>query len=264
MHKSNGGYDFWDSIKDEIINKYLQDKISSNQIAMEYKCDGSTVLKHLKRWNVPIRKERYNSTYSVDIHFFDDIDTEEKAYILGLLLSDGHISERGIMLTLKDKDVLIKYKSAIKSNVPIRKDRYGNHAVNIISKTLANKLREYGFHNRKSYGIDLDKVLKHVPKQLEHHFVRGLFDGDGSIKIYEYSYLKKPQFHFGFTGLRNVVNYVKTFLNIKTKTVQESDITFTCTSSCRRTISDIYYILYKDATIYMERKHKTFQEILNI
>lgn len=264
MHKSNGGYEFWNSIRDDVINKYVAECRSSNSIAKDYGCDGTTILSHLKRWNVPIRKERYNSIYAVNTHFFDVIDTEEKAYILGLLLSDGHISKRNvIMLTLKDKDIIEKYLSALNCNTKIRVDRYGNFAANITSKKLADRLREIGFHNRKSYEIDIDRIVGYIPQDLEHHFVRGLFDGDGSIRIYRYDYLKNPQLHFGFTGLHNVVEYVKRYLNINTKTAKESEITYTCVSSCRKTICDIYKVLYRDATIYIDRKHNTFIEIID-
>lgn len=265
MHKSNGGNIFWDTIKDEVIDKYLNQNRSSNSIARDYSCSGYTILHHLKRWGVAIRKDRYNSIYSLDAHFFDIINSEEKAYILGLLLSDGHISKQGsIMLTLKDKDVLNKYLKALHCNVPIKIDRYGNYAVNIKSKALANALKDIGLHNRKSYKIDIDRILKSVPKELEHHFVRGMFDGDGSIKIYRYDYLKNPQLHFGYTGLSNVVDYIRIFLGITTKNVKESELTYTCVSSCRETICKIYEILYKDATIYMERKYDTFRKIIDM
>lgn len=265
MHKSTGGYEFWDSIKDEVIDKYINQKRTSNSIGEDYGCSGSTVDRHLERWGIERRKERCNSKYSFDIHFFDVIDTEEKAYILGLLLADGHISKNNaIMLTLKDIDIIKKYLVAIHSDTPIKIDRYGNYAANITSVSMANRLRDIGLSNRKSYYIDLERVLSNIPKHLEHHFVRGLFDGDGSIKIYHYKYLKKPQLHFGYTGLLNVVEYVRDYFGIKTKMVKESDITYTCVSSCRSTICDVYKILYKDATIYIDRKYKTFKEIINM
>ena len=263
MHKSTNGFDFWNKEKDTVIDMYLGQKMSSNQIAKHYECDPSTIISHLKRWNIERRKERANSQYNLDINFFSEIDSEAKAYFMGLLLADGHISKNNvIMLTLKDVDVIEKYKVAICSDAPIKIDRNGNHQFNIVSKQMSDDLRNIGFHNQKSYYIDINKVLSYVPKNLEHHFVRGLFDGDGSIKHYKYDYIKNPQLHFGYTGLPNVVDYVKTFLNIKTKTVIESDITHTCVTSCRQTIERIFDILYKDATIYMERKYNTFTEII--
>lgn len=263
MHKSVQGFDFWDKHKDEIIKLYVNEIKSANYISKQYKCDPSTIIRRLNRWQIPIRKIRYNSKYSLDYDFFKSIDTEEKAYIIGLLLSDGHISKQNcIMLTLKDKDVIEKYKIAIKSNAPITIDRYGNYQLNIKCKRMAEDLREIGLNNRKSYNLDFDLILKHIPSNLENHFVRGLFDGDGSIKIYHYDYVKNPQYHFGYTGLKSVVEYVSKYFGINTKLVKESDITYTCVSSCKQTIKNIYKLLYKDATIYMDRKYKTFNEII--
>ena len=180
-----------------------------------------------------------------------------------MLLSDGHIAKNNtIMLTLKDKDVIEKYRKAIKSNAPIKIDKYGNYQLNIRCKTMAQQLRKIGLNNRKSYELDFNKILSYISKSLENHFVRGLFDGDGSIKIYYYSYLKNPQYHFGYTGLKNVVDYVKDYLDIHTKTVKESNITYTCVSSCKDTIKHIYQVLYNNATIYMDRKYETFIKII--
>lgn len=66
---------------------------------------------------------RSNSKYDVNIHFFDIIDNEYKAYILGFILADGHISKQGnLMITLqsKDIDILDKINKAMESNYPIR------------------------------------------------------------------------------------------------------------------------------------------------
>lgn len=242
---------------------YVDKGMSSNKIAKIYNCDGSTILKYLKKWGVQIRKERVNSIYSLDTTFFEKIDSEEKAYLVGLLLADGHVSKNNaIMITLKDLDTIQKFKHAIKSNARIKIDRYGNYQFSVSSKVMSDDLRKMGFTNRKSYEIDIDLVLSFIPREYEHHFVRGLFDGDGSIKIYKYSYQKSPQLHFGFTGLINVVKYIKGYLGLHTKTVKESEITYTCVSSCKKTIIDIYNILYKDATIYMERKYNTFRKII--
>lgn len=263
MHKSTHGFDFWNKYKEQIIEMYSSKKMSANKIAEKFQCDPTTIMRQLKRWNVSIRNIRCNAIYDLDCNFFDNINSEEKAYILGLLLSDGHISKNNtIMLTLKDRDVIEKYRKAIKSNAPIKVDRYGNYQLNIRCKTMALQLRKIGLNNQKSYELDFDKVLSCVPKPLENHFVRGLFDGDGSIKIYHYSYLKNPQYHFGYTGLKEVVEYVKNYLDIHTKTVKESDITYTCVSSCKSTIKNIYKILYNDATIYMNRKYETFIKII--
>lgn len=260
MHKSNGGYEFWDNEKDNVEKMYL-DGMSTNEIGKIYNCYGSTILNHLKRWGVPIRKQRYNALYKTDVDYFSKIDTEEKAYWIGLLLSDGHLSKSGtLMLYMKDLDIIEKLKKSLKSEHPIRYDKYGNPGINIKCMEYYEDLTNIGFHNRKSYFIDLDKVLSNIPKHLLHHFVRGLFDGDGSIKVYKYPYLNKPQYHLGFTGLKNVCEFVKSYLNIDRKLIKESNITYTCVTRDINKIREIYNILYKDSTIYLNRKYETFQK----
>ena len=65
------------------------------------------------------RKRKYN----VNDNFFDNIDTEEKAYVLGFLFADGCIykkrSQVYIKLNRKDKCILEKINTALCSNFPI-------------------------------------------------------------------------------------------------------------------------------------------------
>jgi hypothetical protein len=263
IHKSNGGFEFWDNEKEKVLDMYINKHMRTGQIAKEYNCRGGTILNHLKRWGISIRKERNNAIYTLTTDFFHIIDTEEKAYCLGLLLADGHLTNANhLMLTMSDVDIMYKYQKAIDTNIPIKRDKYGNYALNICSKEIGEDLRRIGFHNRKSYGIDISNVISVIPKNLMHHFVRGMFDGDGSIRIYMYDYIKNPQYHFGYTGTKEVVEFVYNYLGLHTKIVKESDITYTCVTSCKQTIKEIYEKLYKDATIYIARKRKTFLQII--
>lgn len=263
MHKSNGGYEFWDNEKERVLHLYLEEEKSCEEIGRIYNCYGSTIGSHLKRWGIEIRKRRVNALYKTDVNYFHIIDTEEKAYWIGLLLADGHVSKRGmIQLCMKDLDVIEKFKTSLQSEHPIKYDRYNNPYISIRCKEYYVDLTHIGFHNRKSYFIDLDKILSHIPKELIRHFIRGYFDGDGSIRIYNYDYLRKPQYHFGVTGLKEVCEFIQNYLGIERKLVQESEITYTCVTRDLNKIKEIYEILYKDATIYMDRKYETFNKIL--
>ena len=126
---------------------------------------------------------------------------------------------------------------------------------------MCQRLYDIGFHNRKSWSIDLDKILKSIPSDLENHFIRGLFDGDGCIKYYQYSYIKNPQFHFGVTGVKNVCEYIKDKFKIDRKLVFEGNKTYTVVTRDITIILNIFDYLYRDATIYLDRKYKTFKEI---
>ena len=59
MHKSNGGYEFWDKEKYAVLDMYLNQHMRTGEIAQKYGCDSSTILRHLKRWGVSINKNRW-------------------------------------------------------------------------------------------------------------------------------------------------------------------------------------------------------------
>ena len=60
--------------------------------------------------------------YKVNTSFFNCINTEEKAYILGFICADGHIARDRLNITvaIKDIDILVKIKKALNSEHPIK------------------------------------------------------------------------------------------------------------------------------------------------
>jgi hypothetical protein len=58
-----------------------------------------------------------------DYHFFDKINTEEKAYWLGFIAADGCVTDKGclqILLSRKDRDHLELFKKHINGEHPVR------------------------------------------------------------------------------------------------------------------------------------------------
>jgi transposase-like protein len=115
----------------------------------------------------------------IDEHYFDSIDTGNKAYILGLLLADGHFSKNGVHLKLvrKDAAVLQEINHLICSEPKKLSTDGGSLKLSIHSKVLATKLRQRlgaGKTERLARTID-------VPDSLFGSFVRGFFDGDGTV-----------------------------------------------------------------------------------
>ena len=57
------------------------------------------------------------------------------------------------------------------------------------------------------------------------------------------------------------MSFVKKYLGLHTKTVKESDLTYTCVTACKEDILRIFELLYKDATVYIDRKYEIFKKI---
>ena len=259
--------EWYNNHKDDILTLYYSGERMSD-ICEKLQCNRSMIYKKFNEWNIERRElvnlpERYNAMYNIDIHYFNVIDCEHKAYWLGLLASDGFVNDKEISLCLKRDDIELieKFRDDLKSEHPIKINKDGNPVFTVCCRALCKVLQSYGFHHRKSWSLNIDSIINHIPLEYEHHFLRGLFDGDGSIRYYNYQYLKKPQYHFGYTGLQNVCEYVQNKLEIKRKLVYEGNATYTLVTRDPNKIMDIFDYLYKDATIYLSRKYQTFKEI---
>lgn len=131
-------------------------------------------------------------THNYDENYFDEINTPEKAYFLGLLYADGcnveHPStgELSISLQIEDRIVIDKLKEEMKSDYPlnIQKRIDENHKDKIrfyvYGKHIAEALDKQGCVKRKSLILTWP-TIQQVPEELLSHFMRGYFDGDGCI-----------------------------------------------------------------------------------
>lgn len=124
--------------------------------------------------------------YTLNENFFDEL-TEKSSYWLGFLYADGYVrmkdgksGELKIKLKDTDKGHIEKFLKDIECEKPIKcgvdgKSKYCS--VTIYSNLMVNKLVNLGCVNRKTQKIRLPKLSE----PFMSHFIRGYFDGDGSI-----------------------------------------------------------------------------------
>lgn len=146
----------------------------------------------LRRNNVPeneiFKNDKINKKYTLNEKYFDVIDSDDKAYILGLIAADGCISKTNtlsISLQDRDKQILEEINDKLDSNRPIKfreykhiKDSYYNqYYLSITNKYMANSLKKLGIIPNKSL------VLKYplISSKFDAAFIRGYMDGDGCI-----------------------------------------------------------------------------------
>ena len=125
---------------------------------------------------------------SVNEYVFDNL-TEEGAYWLGMLASDGYILKNGFGLTLKsgDREHIERLKKFLDFTGEV-KDRnvkcnngkiYKASSLSIHNYRLKEILKNYGIIEKKS-NIEID-FLSYIPNKLKIYFIFGFFDGDGSV-----------------------------------------------------------------------------------
>lgn len=262
-HKSTQRQDPLKNYSEEICNLYLQGK-STYEIAKMYNCGGPSILKILQKHNIQTRDVK-KYTYRND--FFDSINSEESAYWLGWMYSDGNNTGRSIRIQITDLDILEKLKGIIQYNGPLlvsqpRKPHHlTQYCLSIWDRNFSNRLTELGCPPNKTFKIRFpDETI--IPLCLIHHFIRSYFDGDGSVGIF--GKRKKPAVQIVGTAhlLEGIIKVVQTGTHYMYRRFPERNKdNWTLQIMSKGEIKRFMDFIYKDATIYLQRKHDKFQQI---
>jgi hypothetical protein len=234
--------------------KYLEG-LSIEKIAAQYHVSGMRLAKLLKADGVVFRKG--NPKYEHNKNVFDVIDTEEKAYWLGFLYADGAIGYNrprvGLAIGIKDLKHLEKFRDFISPQQKnIACDKLNIVHLTIYDKHIYQKLISHGCIPQKTFKLEFPTT---VPVELISHFIRGYFDGDGHIGLsgvghVTFSMLGNLQFlrEVHATFLKNLPEYKPGGLHKKGNVYAISKM------GCNTQVEALVSYLYKDATIFIERK----------
>lgn len=202
--------------------------------------------------------------YKYNKKFFNKIDTEEKAYWAGFIAADGNIRKdflkMRIELNIRDYSHLEKFKKSIEGNNPIKEAiRPNNHScyIDVNCKEFCSALNELGITPKKSLTLQIKFEL--IPRELRNHFIRGYFDGDGSINKYQRDNKEKPEWEISFISSKFFLEQILKELN-KEKKLYSCGNNFRISFKAKQDIKDIINYLYNNATIYMNRKKEKANE----
>ena len=199
-------------------------------------------------------------------------------YVLGYFVADGCIAVRKdrkkspyvFNITSADKKHLEKLRKAMSSNHAISaKSRGGStkksyYQLQISNQIIAKDLINLGILPRKTYNLDFIKV----PKRYFPDFVRGFFDGDGTVYIYTVN--STPQIKASFVSssydfIDKLNNNLCKNLNTPLKTIHKENkkdklprytINFYI-DDCKKLAEFMYK---NNPLLYLPRKYKIFQK----
>lgn len=249
-------------ILDRLVEMY-RNGVSARKIAEFFGFDKGVVARELKRRGIEQRNPGdRNRLYRVNQYAFDVIDSQEAAYWLGFLYADGMVYHRTLRLTLKDsdRDHVIRFGQFMKSDfivqtgiVNVKGAKHKTCSFTITHDHLAARLVELGIVKGMR---EPDACLRAVPEHLVHHWVRGLFDGDGSAHT-------KPT--ISLLGSRRLMAYVRDLFATHVGTnpdlklmAHPSGIWYVRYSGKPQSLRIASY-LYRDATIFLPRKLAVIQ-----
>lgn len=174
-HKLTSDYDYWSSEEIKLLKENYENNLEVHKL-FPNRTESSV---HHKANRLKLKKEVFRKEYSVNEDFFKKW-TPEMAYVFGFICSDGcvHSNRNCCSLHLHKKDLHIveHIRSVMESNNPIHVYRDSCY-LRINSKTLCDDLKSLGCKPRKSIVLQ----FPNVPEEHLSHFIRGFFDGDGSI-----------------------------------------------------------------------------------
>lgn len=263
--KSNNKKTFTEEQTQYIIKRYIEDEESSVVIGVEMSCDASVISRILKENNIKLEnKAQFKQTVLRNSDIFESIDTEYKAYFLGMMASDGYVIEDhtfGLTLKKDDVETIECFRLFLETDCPIRvinNSGSGANEIRIRDKKIAKDLTDKGVGPNKSKILDCNIISEHIPEELIRHFIRGYFDGDGSI-----SYCKTNNVPImNITATLESCLFFEKFLNIGNKIIKDKrhETVYTIKSAKREKLKEIAKYMYSDATIFMKRKYSRFSE----
>lgn len=224
------------------------------------------LLKH----NIHIRTgTEARQKYFIKENYFG-AQTANMAYVLGLLASDGcvHSTKNLIYIELQrqDKELLEKVNSELGNTRPIKDYEtirgYENSKLWFYSQQAKEQLAEYHIIPNKTYSPNF-KFPETLQKEYYRDYIRGLFDGDGSIKNTNHT----PTWQIdssSFDIVKNIQQYLQE-LGIETEitTKQSKNIPlYRIYCYGQEKCHKLFDLMYTDTELYMVRKKEKFISLL--
>lgn len=211
--------------------------------------------------------------YKINKNYFKDINASS-AYLLGFIMADGCIldkdkSSNRLEISIIDLEILKYIQKCLSPDRPIikvkskgnEKDKY---RFDIRSNEIAKDLSSYNIVPRKT-GIE---KFPELPVEFFGDYLRGYFDGDGSVSILKRTYSdKKPKLSVAFSCAS------KSFLeSLKLKCDNIGTIYKYPRKKCydwkimsKKDQLILFNIMYKniDNSFYLKRKYEKFKKVLS-
>ena len=260
---------FKEDIIPKIIELYKQG-VSAKQLGFKFGIDKRRIQKWASKEGVLRTLENSHRLKFIDEHALDVIDNQYKAYWLGFLYADAYHNEDlcCLNLTLKGADIghIKKYVNFFKGEVKdinigevsFNEKKYSTCSYKIYSTHLSKKLKELGCPQAKSFILRFPDWLS---EELQSHFIRGYFDGDGSIKVNK----KTKEWRINICGTKEMCNEIKTIISNKLNISSSLDYisktnnnTWILVISGNEQVNTFCEWMYFDREIHLDRKYERY------
>lgn len=249
-----------------IVREIIENHQSYKDAAKAINRDIVIVKRIVNEHNIIYDYRPYNKNLRHD--YFSNIDSAEKAWLVGFLFTDGSVRKVGnsyqirLSIQIQDEEIIDKIKSWLCIDTKTKYDhRPGKECcgIEIVSKQMFDDLSKYGIVPNKTYITDTLYFDK-IPKEFQRDYIRGLFDGDGGISftgnIYEVSCDFSSHFYKTVEEFQLIIdNYINKLNHNK---IYEDDSKSRCAWRGRQQVLKILSYLYDGSTVYLKRKYDKY------
>lgn len=269
-----------DQLRDDICEYYKNNKVTYTEVANKFNIGITTVYKLINQRDIEKRMSFEYISYDIDETYFDNIDTINKAYILGLLYADGCISSNNnkvsIALEEHDVDILNSIREELKTDRPLfyidyqkkGKKSKNQYMLSIENKHIHDSLIKAELLPQKSFTV---KYPSFLTNNLDRAFIRGMFDGDGCF----YYNQKKLAGTISFTSSGQMIQAlsqkIEEYLNIHPNIHKAQNAvkdpqknTMVLSFGGNKQVKRFLYWLYDDNGLRLNRKYQKYIQSYNI
>lgn len=245
-----------------IVSEYRKG-ISTKKLAIELGTYNTSIRRILIRHNVELRDSRMAQERFVTENKFTDLQNKEVQYWLGLLATDGCITNHAIVLQLHENDKYILEAFCRFLSPKIKVNRYYNKRYKIYEYYVKFKnldieitLKRYGITERKSMNIQV-----RIP--ITPSFLLGCLDGDGSVITSKSQNSGRIDF---LSGSLAFSKQIQEFLseNGIYSILKKARNLFVVNVTRQRDIIQLYDLLYSNVChVHMIRKRVKYEQLID-
>lgn len=173
----------------DLIKEQIDKGFTLKELSNYHGITSSSIGRALRKANITYNKIGKRVEYKNE-NFFECIDSEIKAYLLGFFVADGCVdsSAKRIKIGVAEQDIeiikLFQQILAPSATITITNNQNGAKfrqrqcVIKISSTRLVNDLGKLGIYSRKTF---CPISIPSMSEELTWHFIRGYFDGDGNL-----------------------------------------------------------------------------------
>ncbi|MCX7839177.1 MAG: UPF0175 family protein [Anaerolineae bacterium] len=171
--------------RDELERLYVEENLSSNEIARLFGCDGVTVRARLREYGIPLRPRGWHKLVRrVPDQVLEAWPSPELAYVVGLVASDGSLQKQNncMQLVSTEREIVDNCATLLCLDDPhiIVWDQGFPRKTAFMLQVCDHVFREF----LQARGLTPNKTMTigalDIPDIIFRDFLRGELDGDGS------------------------------------------------------------------------------------